>query len=70
MADKPNVAPCPKCGTLCVQVPAFGGVQGDEPAWLFEKEVRGCLQKPGERPIENRTQYKKYLRDNGIGERS
>ena len=69
MADKPSVAPCPKCGVLCVQVPVIGGIQGDEPSWLFEKEVQGCLLKPGDKPIENRTQYKKHLRDNGIGER-
>ena len=66
MADKPDVAPCPKCGVQCIQMPSIGGIQGDEPSWLYEPTVLGSLQKPNERPIENRTQYKKYLRDNDI----
>jgi putative FmdB family regulatory protein len=66
MADKPNIAPCPECGMISTQVPVCGGIQGDEPAWLNDPQVLGSLQKQGERPIENRTQYKKYMKDNNI----
>ena len=69
MADKPDLAPCPECQNPSMQLPVYGGVQSDEPSWLFERETLGSLQKPGEKPIESRTEFKRYLRDNNIVER-
>lgn len=45
-------------------------IQRDEPTWL-NNEVRECLQDAEcEKPIETRTEYNRYLKDNGIIERS
>jgi len=65
---------CPHCQSghgRHVIVQGHGGSHGDEPVWL-DDSVRGALQDledPTERPIENRTQYKRHLKDNGIVER-
>lgn len=61
---------CPDCGGNGKKVLTCQ-IQRDEPVWLDES-VRGALQdmEAGERPIENRTQYKRYLKDNGIVERA
>jgi len=71
MADKPKQAPCPDCGAESRQVLTIGGVEGDElPPWFRHEHARGCLQSSGEKPIESRSEYKKYLRDRGIVESS
>lgn len=60
---------CPDCGGEGKKV-LTAQIQRDEPVWL-DDSVRGSLQdiEAGDRPIENRTQYKRYLKDNGIIER-
>ncbi len=71
MDTKPDTAPCPVCNAGSRQVVCIGGVQGDEmPAWFQHPHARGCLQSAGERPIETRTEYRKYLKDHNIGEYS
>jgi putative FmdB family regulatory protein len=54
-----------------ILVPGHGGIQDDHPRWLND-QVRGVLQDtddPGTRPIETRSDYRWYLKDNGIAER-
>jgi putative FmdB family regulatory protein len=61
--------PCPTCGRTGRKV-ITAQIQRDEPTWL-DNEVRECLQDTeSERPIENRSQYKRYLKENGIVERA
>lgn len=67
MAEKPKVVPC-ECGKDMPQVPAIGACHGDEPTWI-NADLRGTLQKPGDRPITNRGEYRSYLAKNGIAER-
>jgi putative FmdB family regulatory protein len=68
IADKPDTVPC-KCGGEAAKQLSIGGVQGDElPAWARHPEALGCLQPKGERPIETRSQMKKYLKDHNIAE--
>jgi hypothetical protein len=56
-------------------VAGHGGIQRDEPTWLND-QVRGCLQDDDdiadgmEKPIETRTEYKRYLKEHGIVERA
>jgi len=60
--------PCPTCGRTGRKIITCH-VQRDEPTWL-DDSVRGCLQDTeAEKPIETRTEYKRYLKDNGITER-
>jgi len=66
-----NITPsCPDCGGDGNKV-LSAQIQRDEPVWL-DASVRGALQDPesDRRPISNRTEYKRYLKDNGIIERS
>lgn len=58
---------CKKCGGAAVKI-LSARILRDEPTWLND-EVRGVLQDDSERPIENRTQYNRYLLDNGIAAR-
>jgi putative FmdB family regulatory protein len=62
---------CEICDGDAVQilVPGHGGIQDDHPTWL-DHRVKGCLQDPSDRPIESRTDYKRFLKDNGIIERA
>jgi putative FmdB family regulatory protein len=68
---------CPECGGWAkrVIVAGHGGIQRDEPTWLND-QVRGCLQDDDdiadgmEKPIETRTEYKRYLKEHGIVERA
>lgn len=49
-------------------VPGHGGIQDDHPVWL-DNSVRcqlQCLDDPTEKPINTRSEYNKYLKDNGI----
>lgn len=68
MAEKLQKVVCDQCGYLARAIISIGGIQGDEPPWIND-DLRGCLQKPGERPITNRTEYKAYLRQNNLVER-
>ena len=66
-----NITPgCPDCGGEGRKV-LTAKIQRDEPVWL-DDVVRETLQdiEAGERPITNRTEYKRYLKDNRIIERS
>lgn len=61
---------CPKCGKESRKI-LTAQIQRDEPVWL-DDSVRGALQDTdakNEKPITNRTEYKRYLKDNGIVER-
>lgn len=60
------VPSCPACGGDGEKV-ITSQILRDEPVWL-DDSVRGSLQdlEAGERPIQNRTEYKKYLKDNDI----
>lgn len=65
-----NLTPnCPDCGGEGSKV-FTAQIQRDEPVWL-DDSVRNSLQdlESGERPIESRVEYKRYLKDNGIVER-
>lgn len=66
MKDKPTKAPCPECSNPSYQVPVYGGIQSDEPAWLYKDDTLGALQSPNEKPIENRTEWKRYMREKDI----
>ena len=69
LADYKTPVPGPTCGRTGKKV-ITAQIQRDEPTWLND-EVRGCLQDTeSEAPIETRTEYKRYLKDNGIIERS
>ena len=69
LADYKTPVLCPTCGRIGKKV-ITAQIQRDEPTWLND-EVRGCLQDTEtEKPIETRTEYKRYLKDNGIIERS
>jgi putative FmdB family regulatory protein len=61
---------CPDCGGKGKKV-FTSNIQRDEPTWLND-DVRNSLQDPDypRTPIETRTQYKRFLKDNGIIERS
>ena len=60
---------CPTCGKIGKKV-ITAQIQRDEPTWLND-EVRSCLQDTDtEAPITTRTDYKRYLKDNGIVERA
>lgn len=67
--DYPAYVKCPKCGRRANKVIAFGhgGVQCDSMngvPWL--SSALGNLQPDGERPIESRTEYKRYLKEHDI----
>lgn len=69
LAEYKTPVPCPTCGRTGRKV-LTAKIHRDEPTWLND-EVRECLQDTeSERPIENRSQYNRYLKDNGITERA
>jgi len=70
ISEKPDTVPC-ECGAEARKILSASTVHGDEmPAWMRHPEVRGCLQNPYEKPIQSRSEYKRYLKDNGIAEHS
>jgi putative FmdB family regulatory protein len=61
---------CPDCGGQGDKI-LTAQIKRSEPVWL-DDSVRGALQDtddPNTRPIENRSDYNRYLKDNGIIER-
>jgi len=63
--DADKTPACPYCGPSVVKI-LSAKILRDEPTWLND-EVRGVLQDTeAEKPIENRTDYNRYLKDNGI----
>jgi len=69
IADCPTKIKCRKCGEWAIKVIAIGhgGLQCDsmtDVPWL-ESAVMN-LQPDGERPVETRGQYNRYLKDHGI----
>ena len=57
---------CPKCSRPGKRIISLGhgGIFRDEPTWLND-EVRGALLDPSDkRPLETRTDYKKFLKEN------
>ena len=68
IADKPDTVPC-LCGSNATKQLTIGGIEGDElPAWARHPEAQGCLQARGERPLETRSEYNRYLKERGIAE--
>ena len=61
---------CPDCGGEGKKI-ITAQIQRDEPVWLNDG-VRDALQDRDfpHKPIETRTDYKRYLKDTGIMERS
>jgi putative FmdB family regulatory protein len=71
--DKPLWVRCKKCGNMAAPVimVGHGGIFREEPVWL-DDGVRTALQDTDrvalglEKPIETRSEYKRYLKENGI----
>lgn len=64
LAERADIAGCPKCGQASRRIIALGhgGIFREEPTWL-DDSVRGALQDPSEKPIETRSELKKWLKD-------
>ncbi len=58
---------CPKCSGQSQKILEVGGIQDEFPAWL-DNSVRSQLQDLDSPhvPIRTRTEYNRYLKDNGI----
>lgn len=66
--DKPDDIPC-VCGKEAVKVLSNSMVLGDDmPPWMRHRETLGCLQSRGERPIQTRGEYNRYLKQKQIAE--
>lgn len=70
ISDLSNDVVCEECDGDAKRIITLGhgGIQDDHPVWL-DHSIRCQLQDtddPTERPIETRTQYNSYLKDNGI----
>jgi putative FmdB family regulatory protein len=65
MDECPDRLLCPMCdkGEARKVIAFNGAIQSDTPAWIND-HLREALQKDGEKPIETRTEYEKYLKDN------
>lgn len=61
----PNTARC-ECGWLAKKIiSSHGAIQTDNDVkWL--PSALQTLQRPGERPIETRSEYNRYLKEKGI----
>jgi len=76
IADPRHRVACPECGgwSKRIIVQGHGGFKSENPSWLND-DVRHALQDMDdvaagrERPIENRTDYNRHLKENGITER-
>ena len=67
IADCPTKIKCSKCGKWAVKVISIGAIQCDsmnDVPWL-ESAVMN-LQPDGERPVQTRGEYKRYLKERGI----
>ena len=67
MEDCPREVTCIHCHRMAKKVLAtgHGGIQTDgDVKWL--PSACEVLQRHGEEPLETRTEYKKYLKDNGL----
>ena len=58
---------CPDCGGEGIKLMTLGGIQDEHPVWL-DNSVRSQLYDTDSPniPIETRTEYNRYLKDNGI----
>jgi len=58
---------CPECGGHGIKLMTLGGIQDDSPVWL-DQSVRNQLQDTDSPhiPINTRTEYNHYLKENGI----
>lgn len=63
--EKPD---CPECGWQSKKIMALGGIQDDNPVWIDRDLIKQLqdIDNPNIRPISSRTDYNKYLRDNGL----
>lgn len=59
---------CPKCDNISKKLITLGGIQDDHPKWLDGKIIRQLqdTDDPNVIPIESRTEYNKYLKDNEL----
>lgn len=65
--DCPRVVECVGCRHLADKIlsTGHGGIQTDgDVKWL--PSACEVLQRHGERPLETRTEYRQYLKDNGL----
>lgn len=64
--DKPQR--CPECRGKSKKQLSIGGIQDDHPVWLDGSIIRQLqdTDDPTTRPLSTRTEYNKYLKDNGI----
>jgi len=71
MTKFPKTCKCSKCGEKAKKLGRCGGIQRDEPTWL-DDAVRGALQDTDnvragtERPIETRTDLKRYIKEHNL----
>lgn len=64
-ADKTPECECGSKNVNKIIKLGYGGFHGEYPIWL-DDTTRGCLQKPGEKPVETRTEFNRYLKESGI----
>jgi putative FmdB family regulatory protein len=65
LKDWDAVQLCPHCGEETLKLITLGGIQDEHPVWL-DNSIRSQIQDPSERPIQTRTEYNRYLKENGI----
>jgi putative FmdB family regulatory protein len=58
---------CPKCHRIAKRIVTFRGGFRADPTWL--DSACEVLQPDGERPIESRFEFDKYLKKHDIGQR-
>ena len=72
ISNCPQVLSCPDCGYLAKKIISTKGtVFGDTPGWLNDPMVQGALTDTDSRkfrPIESRSDLKRYMKQNGICE--
>ena len=63
---------CPDCGGISKKQLSIGGIQDDHPVWLDGSIIRQLqdTDDPTIRPLSTRTEYNKYLKDNGWEKRA
>lgn len=57
---------CPDCGGDGKKIITVGGIEEDSPAWLNDPVLQENLQGEGQKPIETRTELKRYMKDNNL----
>ena len=71
IADKPDWINCEHCGGEAKQIPAIGGIQTDNDVPWLPGALEGLQDTDNiragiEKPIETRTEYKRFLKQKGF----